>query len=118
MKTFMGLTPPGHKDSINDHNVLVTLANAQRHPNVVAEFERRRSLEAREGHLDGSASKKEGDVTPDTEGGMRTSSSSYDPYTIEGLKAEINDDIAASGHDTAYDCKISTGKIRPFHPKD
>lgn len=112
----MGLTAPGHKDSINDHNVLVTLANAQRHPDIVADYERRRSLEARDGHLDGAASKKEGDLTPDAEGGMRTSSSSYDPYTIEGLKAEISEDIAASGHDTAYDCKIHNGNTL-FHLK-
>ncbi|CAG8982309.1 hypothetical protein HYALB_00005309 [Hymenoscyphus albidus] len=102
---FMGFTPFGHKDSINDHNVLVTLANAQRHPTVVAEWERRRSVEAQEAHLDGAGSKKEGDVTPDTEVGIRTSSSTYDPYTIEGLKAEVNEDVAASGHDTAYDLK-------------
>jgi hypothetical protein len=37
---------------------------------------------------------------------MRITSADYKPYTIEGLRAEVMEDVAASGHDSAYDCKL------------
>ncbi|TVY73178.1 putative MFS-type transporter PB1E7.08c [Lachnellula suecica] len=103
---FMGLTNPLQKESVDNYQgVLVPLANASRDPAVVAEYERRRSLEA---ESDGDRSKREkvekgsGDGE---EGVLRTSSALYSPYTIEGLRAEINEDVSPSGHDSAYDVK-------------
>jgi len=105
---FMGITNPLHKESVDDYQgVLVPLENAARHPTVAAEYARRRSLEAvgSDGAAHSDETKK--DKSSDNEDGvMRTSSAGYSPYTIEGLRAEVNEDVAASGHDSAYDCKI------------
>ena len=103
---FMGFTNPFHKESVDDYQgVLVPLANAVRHPTVAAEYARRRSLEGSDGSPHSNDTKK--DKTSDNEDGvMRTTSAGYNPYTVEGLRAEVDEDVAASGHDTAYDCKI------------
>jgi hypothetical protein len=42
-------------------------------------------------------------TSKDETGIGRTSSANYTPYTVEGLRAEVMEDIAASGHDTSYD---------------
>jgi hypothetical protein len=108
---FMGLTRFGHKDSVDDFTgVHVPLANAKRHPDVIAEYQRRNSKEGvRPDATIVTESKdemKDGPLT-DSEGGIpRTSSGVYSPYTIEGLRAEIHEDVAASGHNSAYDCKV------------
>jgi hypothetical protein len=103
---FMGLKGFGHKDSVNDFtDVLVPIANAKRHPNVIAEYQRRNSKEGARPDATVVIDPKD-ESTGDSEGGLpRTTSSVYSPYTIEGIKAEINDDLGATAVDTAYDCK-------------
>ena len=111
---FLGLTLPFKKESVNDYgNVLVPLAQAQRHPTVAAEYARRRSeerktsSEATAAHSDASRKSNGEDSGSGEEGIMRTSSAGYSPYTIEGLRAEVNEDVAASGPDSSYDCMCS-----------
>jgi len=109
---FLAIKGLFRKTSVNDYqDVLVPLANARRHPTIHAEYARRRSAE---GHNDNTASfdsmKMEGgplssNESGEEEGVMRTSSANYSPYTIEGLRAEVMEDVAASGHDSAYDLK-------------
>lgn len=96
------------KDSVDQYpGVLVPLAQASRHPTVAAEYARRRSADGR--NEDGSRAEKKTEVKGsegDTEDGvLRTSSAGYDPYTIEGLRAEVMEDASPGGHDTAYDCE-------------
>jgi hypothetical protein len=97
-----------HKESVKDYqDVLVPLANAPRHPTVEAEYARRRSAE-RPGNVgDLTGAKKEArNENSGEEGVMRTTSHNYSPYTIEGLRAEVVEDLASSGHDSSYDCKL------------
>ncbi|KAL8796995.1 MAG: hypothetical protein Q9195_000766 [Heterodermia aff. obscurata] len=78
---------------IDDFDVYVPLGRAQRHASVVAVHEKSLGNDAGE--------------TPDLkaieagEDGDHVGSA----YTLQGLKAEIDLDIAASGHDTMYDRK-------------
>jgi hypothetical protein len=107
---FMGLKGFGHKDSVNDFtDVLVPIANAKRHPDVIAEYQRRNSKEGArpDATVVTDPKDKSTDGPPsDSESGIpRTTSGVYSPYTIEGLKAEINEDVSASAHNTSYDCK-------------
>lgn len=99
------------KDSVNDYqDVLVPLANSQRHPTVEAEYARRRSAEGHNGNTASYDKKEDGPLNSSKssgdEGVMRTSSANYSPYTIEGLRAEVMEDVTASGHDSSYDRKI------------
>jgi hypothetical protein len=100
------------KDSLKDcQDVLIPLANAPRHPTVEAEYACRRSGEGHNSNTAKYDTMKKEDGTPNSsqssgeEGVMRTSSTNYSSYTIEGLRAEVMEDVAASGHDSAYDCK-------------
>ncbi|KAJ5054111.1 uncharacterized protein L3040_000394 [Drepanopeziza brunnea f. sp. 'multigermtubi'] len=115
---FLGTTLFEKDLSVNDFaDVLVPLAQASRHPTVVAEYARRRSAEGRRSPrlgsgLDPGGEKKisDGDADAATavdreDGMLRTTSDEYSPYTIEGLKAEVREDLSAGGHDTAYDLK-------------
>jgi len=109
----MGLTTPGHKESVNDYQgVLVPLAQASRHSTVAAEYARRRSAEGQNSSSDESlGAKDKASEGSGEEGMMRTSSGAYNPYTIEGLRAEVLGDVAASGHDCSYDCKFKLNSI-------
>ena len=116
---FLAIRSLLHKDSVNDyHDVLVPLEKAQRHPTVEVEYARRRSAEAHDnnGDLDG-AKKEAGPLnageSSGEEGVMGTSSANYSPYTIEGLRSEVMEDVAASGHDSTYDCKLFLEPERP-----
>jgi len=105
VKSFMGITDPFHKPSIHDfEGVLVPLDQAVRHDLTAAEYARRQSLER---VSDAPSSDKKDKSTDSEPGVMRTNSAGYSPYTIDGLRAEINEDVAASGHDSAYDRKAS-----------
>lgn len=97
-----------HKESVKDYqDVLVPLANAPRHPTVEAEYARLGSAEAHGSVGDLNGAKEEaGDENSGEEGVMRTTSHNYIPYTIEGLRAEVVEDLASSGHDSSYDCKL------------
>ena len=83
------------------------LAQAKRHETVEAEYARRFSQEG--GGLSPSGSKKEDDnKAVDEEGAAPTRSRVWDgAYTVEMLRDEVNSDVAASGHDSAYDCEYS-----------
>ena len=92
-----------------DPNVLVPLSQARRHKTVEAEYQRRQSEEQkRQAEFGDDKTKKDGS---DCEQGVRSlSSSEYSPYTIEGLRAEVMEDMRAGGHGSAYDSKFSGGK--------
>ncbi|KAL8739137.1 MAG: hypothetical protein Q9181_000166 [Wetmoreana brouardii] len=81
---------PFRKHDVTDFDgVFVPLANAQRHHSVVS------------AHHDKKNS-QDGDFTDEKK---VESPSAYSANTIEGLRAEIELDLAASGHDTGYDRK-------------
>lgn len=94
------------KDKL-DSNVLVPLSQAQRHKTVEAEYQRRQSEEQmRQAGLGEGKDKKDGS---DTEKRARPLSSSlHSPYTIEGLRAEVMEDMRTSGHDSVYDSELSS----------
>ncbi|KAL2039244.1 hypothetical protein N7G274_007912 [Stereocaulon virgatum] len=90
MPVFMN---PFQKHDISDFpDTYVPLAQAERHPSVVAAH-------------------KSIDIDKDKDYGLSSSptraasDNDYSTHTIEGLIAEVDLDIAASGHDTAYDRK-------------
>lgn len=105
---FLKFINPFHKESANDYaGVVVPLARAIRHPTVVAEYARRCSSRTSSSVCSDGSRK---DNTHNEEGVMRSNSLSYSPYTIEGLRAEINAEMALvpspSGKDSEYECKI------------
>ncbi|TVY31156.1 putative MFS-type transporter protein [Lachnellula hyalina] len=117
---FMGLTNPFHKTSVDDYKgVVVPLSQAIRHPTVAAEYARRNS--GRPSLSDGSShvddAKKDNDrASKDNDDGVMTSNSlGYSPYTIEGLRAEISDDMAlvtsAEGGDSQYQYEVKSRLI-------
>ena len=83
---------PFQKHDVSDFNdVYVPLAQATRNPSVVAAHDERL------GAVDGKGDER-------LEAGVHsTSDTDYSACTIEGLRAEIDLDVAASGHDAAYD---------------
>ncbi|KAL9117966.1 MAG: hypothetical protein Q9187_005492 [Circinaria calcarea] len=95
MPIFMN---PFQKHDVSDfEGVYVPLADAHRHPSVVAAHDEK--LGAIDGRTsDNARAEKDGEL------GIQVGSA-YGATTIEGLRAEIDSDIAASGHDTAYDRK-------------
>jgi hypothetical protein len=108
--SFLAKLNPFHKENIADYkNVLVPLANAQRHSTVTAEYDRRRSQDGRTSSGDaGSTKKKESE---DESGVLSSRSAAYSPFTVEGLRAEVYEDVGASGHDTAYDREFYFSEI-------
>lgn len=89
MPIFMN---PFHKHDVSEFpDTFVPLAHAERHPSIVA------------AHKD--MDKKNLPSTSPISDAGDSSDNEYSAYTIEGLIAEIDLDIAASGHDTAYDRK-------------
>lgn len=88
-------------------SVYVPLDRAVRHPSVVAENQRRASISTL---VDDSAAEKgtpkERTEKDAVDGTDKTSDTGKpDALTIESLRAEIEADISASGHDSAYDRK-------------
>ena len=86
---------PFKKHDVSDfENIFIPLAQAQRSPSVIAAH-------------DSKLGTKDGFPVADTdaEKGSEAAATTeaYSAYTIEGLRAEIDSDITASGHDTAYD---------------
>jgi len=106
---FLGLKKPFQKESIDNYQgVLVPLAQAQRHPTVAAEYARRRSAEGGSSDEVADDSAKKAKITTGADDGengvIRTTSAGYSPYTIEGLRAEVTEEVGAGGYDNAYDC--------------
>ena len=84
---------PFKKHDVSEfEGVLIPLEDAQRHPSVVAAHDEKL------GTVNGVPKDEKG-----AEAGEDLSA--YSAYTIEGLRAEIDSDVAASGHDTSYDSK-------------
>lgn len=111
---FLGIKKPFQKESVNNYtNILVPLANAKRHDTVIADYERRRSAEnlaPRASSLTSSDAKKESDAGVGAGADVGRNEKSlgngvYSPNTIEGLRAEVYEDMARSGEDSAYDLK-------------
>ncbi|KAI9870221.1 MAG: hypothetical protein M1830_004511 [Pleopsidium flavum] len=86
MPIFMN---PFAKHDVSDFpDVYVPLADAHRYASVVAQHEEKT---------------EKSDIAGGEAG--RQASLNYSAYSIEGLRAEIDSDLAASGHDAAYDRK-------------
>ncbi len=106
----MGFANPFGKASANAYQgVLVPLAQAKRHATVVAEYERRKSLEGREvSDVDVDAEVKgekveKAPVDSGESGVGSTTSRAYSPYTVEGLRAEVYEGIDGVELST-YEC--------------
>lgn len=94
------------KDKL-DPNFLVPLSQSKRHKVVEAEYQRRQSEEQK--RLAGLGDDKtKTDGSESEEGVRRMSSAGYSPYTIEGLRSEVLEDMRNSGHDAAYDSAFCT----------
>lgn len=117
MGFFAGIPRPFQKESVdNYHGVLVPLSQAKRHESVEAEYARRFSHDgARPGSASGSKKKDsddDGAAAPGGKGDEETGRGApagaiWDgAYTVEMLREEVTNDVAASGHDTAYDCEF------------
>lgn len=114
MGFFSGI-PRLFQESVDNYEgVLVPLAQARRHPTVEADYARRYSEEGRalspspaktDDSLDVRPSDEEADILPHS--GVWNGE-----YTLEGLRDEINADVAASGHDSSYDCECDKQKGR------
>ncbi|KAL6713960.1 hypothetical protein ACLMJK_008454 [Lecanora helva] len=90
MPVFMN---PFKKHDVSDFpDVYVPLGQATRHPSVVAHHDQK----------NGSISEKKDEKLDDE---AHSPTNDYSAYTIDGLRAEIDMDLAASGHDSAYDRK-------------
>ena len=89
------LNPFAKHDVSEFEGVYKPFEEAQRHPSVVAANEERFS------------------VKDDVEKHSKSSSDTpYTANTLEALKAEIDADIAASGHDSIYDRMFDYGFFR------
>ncbi|KAI4167518.1 MAG: hypothetical protein LQ343_007150 [Gyalolechia ehrenbergii] len=87
-------TNPFGKNDVSDfEGVFVPLAHSQRHPSVVAAHNDRKDSLTKD-----ISDEKNIESPPSPE-------NSYSAYTVDGLRAEIELDLSASGHDTAYDRK-------------
>lgn len=85
---------PFRKQDVGDfEGVFVPLAQARRHHSVVSAFD-----DKKDGQVGGLTEEKKLESPADPANG-------YSALTVEGLRAEIELDLAASGHDTAYDRK-------------
>ncbi|KAL8660382.1 MAG: hypothetical protein Q9202_006617 [Teloschistes flavicans] len=85
---------PFRKQDVSDfEGVFVPLAQARRHHSVVSAFD-----DKKDGQVGGLTEEKKLESPADPANG-------YSALTVEGLRAEIELDLAASGHDTAYDRK-------------
>lgn len=84
----MFMNPFAKHDVSEFPGVLVPLSQAQRHSSAVLMAKKKDD--------------KEGLSPPSSEKGERRSST-YNIYTIEGLRAEVEADVAAGGHSTTYD---------------
>ncbi len=78
-------------DVLDFPDVLIPLHRAQRHPSVVAGYDQSEKVDDGKGLEAGHAQRKSSE--DDASRGL----------TIEALRAEIDQDLAASGHDTMYD---------------
>jgi hypothetical protein len=93
MASMIKTINPFAKHDVSEYpGVLIPMAQARRHSSIVSE-KSTKSAEAGEPAADDASSSS-------STGGQAPM-----PLTIESLRAEIEDDLAAGGHDTAYDRK-------------
>lgn len=119
---------PFAKEPIRTYpGVLVPLAQAQRHPLVEAEYVHRRSLQREQGSSCCDKAKSSplpaaaaSNIEEDRKSGSRattsvgkeeggvltTDSSQYNPHTIDGLRAEVVEEVGAGEKESAYDCEF------------
>jgi len=111
---FLALGKLGRKESIDDYpGALIPLAQAKRHATVLAGYSPQKSREDSEGSATAALNKGSPNKYHLSEDGIpRTSSTEYNPYTIKGLKAEVYEDLAVSGHDSPYDRPFSKKSIK------
>jgi MFS family permease len=83
---------PFKKDRQNFPGVVIPLADAPAHPSQSTE-------------KDDKESSKSLDRAPSSENGAAGSHTSTNHLTLEGLRAEIESDLATASHDSAYDRK-------------
>ena len=95
------LNPFAKHDVSEFPGVFQPLSEAHRNPSVVA------AHEAKFGKEDSSDKDVEDgklDISKESSSlGVSKGVNQYSAYTVEGLKAEIDADLAAFGHDTVYD---------------
>ena len=84
--------------------MLVPLSNAKRHDRVEAEYARRLSEEAASLSDSGVSCVAAGKAGSDEE--LRAPGGIWHTYTVESLRAQVNEDVAASGYDIAYDREL------------
>ena len=101
--------PPFQAESVDLYTgVYIPIEQAKRHDSVLVDFQRRRSGE----NSDNDSGNKSKTAEDDGEEGVtRTSSITYNPNTIEGLRAEVTQEPGTGGKeagstDTQYDCKL------------
>lgn len=98
---MVNLLLPLKKYKLEDFDsVVIPLSKATRHPNVVAENARRASVRT----LDESKAEK-GRAGSDNSLRKTSSGESESITTLESLRSEVDADVSASGHDSAYDRK-------------
>jgi hypothetical protein len=83
------LNPLAKHDVSEYPGVLIPMAQARRHSSIVSA--KSKAAEAGETMSDDASSSADGQPPM--------------PLTVESLRAEVEDDLAAGGHDTAYDRK-------------
>lgn len=103
----MGFLMPLKKYKIEDFNsVIVPLTQAERHPSVVADNERRNSqrtlVEEEKGERDSTKKSSSSDSLNERE---KNAHSNDTKAALESLRAEIEADVSASGQNTPYDRK-------------
>lgn len=103
----MVLLLPFKKYKLEDFDsVIIPLGSAQRHPSVVAENRRRASARTLVNEAEKGQGKPGSDNGSfDKEKSRRETDSDDAILTLESLRAEVDADVSASGHDSAYDRK-------------
>ncbi|KAG9792332.1 MFS general substrate transporter, partial [Aureobasidium melanogenum] len=94
------LNPFKSYDLVDFEEVVVPLSDAPRHPSVLAANKRRNSIAS-----SANDSTVNNQQTETAEKGAAGDGRRKDGWTVEALRAEIEADVAASGHDSAYDRK-------------
>lgn len=103
---FLQMKMPFQKESVENYTgVLVPISQAKRHPSVISKAASYGWRPSEDGSRKGSLSGKT-DVGDGETGVLRTTSGTYDPYTIDGIRAEIDSEAESGGHDTIYDRRL------------
>lgn len=107
------LVNPFRKETVDSFTgVLVPIESATRHPTVLAKYallEKTRSADAQTASSSTSEKQTSKDDarlgTTEESGVLHYGSSGCSPYSLEGLRMEVHEDVAAGAHSTTYDCE-------------